>query len=69
MLLRLAKGLRMDDDLMPGIDGSHAVIALNHAVAGLHLGAVVVGDVALARLAGLARFVVVVIEPGLELLH
>ena len=51
------------------IHGRHTVVALNDTVTGFHLGRFIVGDVALARLAGFARFVVVVIQPGLEFLH
>jgi len=39
---------------MLGIDGGHAGVALNHAVAGRHLGALIVGDVALDFLAAAA---------------
>ena len=46
----------------------YSVIALDHALGGLHLGALVVGDVALDRLAGFARLVVIVFEPGPDLL-
>ena len=41
-------GLGFDDDLVLGIDGGHTGIALDDAFAGGHLGAVVVGAVALA---------------------
>src|SRR3989338_8442614 len=40
--------LRFDDDLVTGINGGHAGIALDHAFAGGHLGGFVVSAVALA---------------------
>ena len=51
MLLALAKGLGVDDDLMLPVHCGHAVIALERALAGGHLGAFVIGDVALHFLA------------------
>ena len=41
-------GLGVDDDLVRTIDGSDAAVALNHALGGGHLGALVIGAVALA---------------------
>ena len=56
--------LRFDDDLVSGIDGGHAGVALYHALARRHLGRFVVGAVALAdrAFAALAIFRVIV-EP------
>ena len=53
-----AVGLCFDDDLMPGINGCYAGIALNHAFGCCHLGGFVVGAVALAERA-FAAFAVV----------
>jgi hypothetical protein len=43
---------------MLGINHSEAIVTLDHALGGLHLRALVVGDVALDGLAGLARLVI-----------
>jgi len=51
VLLTFAKGLGVDDDLVFLVHCSHAVIALDGALAGGHLGASVIGDVALHFLA------------------
>ena len=40
--------MRRDDDLRLAIDRRHRGVALNHTLGCRHLGAVVVGDVALA---------------------
>lgn len=48
LLAASAVRLRVDDDLVPGIDGRYAGVALDHALAGGHLGGVVVGAVAFA---------------------
>src|SRR5690606_39570487 len=47
VFLAFANGLGVDDDLVLFIHRSHAVIALNRSLAGGHLGAFVIGDVAL----------------------
>src|SRR5688572_4935168 len=67
MLLRFAKGFGMDDDLVFGIDTGHAIIALNHAVGALHLGAFVVGEITLLRLAALSRLIVILGKPAFDL--
>ena len=41
--------LRLDDDLMRAVDGRDARVALEHAFARRHLGAVIVGPIALAE--------------------
>ena len=64
MFLGCTEGLGMDDDLVLVIDHGHTVIALDHAVGGLHLGALVVGDVALYGLTCFTRLVVMLFEPG-----
>ena len=61
-------GLGVDDDLVRTIDGSDAAAALNHALGGGHLGALMVGTVALADRAFAALAVVgVCAEPLAEL--
>ena len=67
LLLPLAEGLRMDNDLVFAVHRCDSVIALNHTAGGLHLGRIIVGDVAFARRAALARFVIVVFEPASDL--
>jgi hypothetical protein len=47
-------GLGIDDDLMLLIDHTHPVIALDHPVAGRHLGALGIGDIALSLAAARA---------------
>ena len=59
MLLRFAESLRMHHDLVLGIDYRQPVIALQHAMTGLHLGAIVIRHVAFFRAAPLARLVIV----------
>jgi len=68
VLLGLAEGLGMDDDLMLTVNGGHAVVTLDYPVRGLHLGGVVVCDVALPGLAGLTGLVVVMGQPLPDLL-
>jgi hypothetical protein len=68
MFLGCAVGFGMDDDLVLVIDDRYAVIALDHAVGGLHGGALVVGDVALYGLILLTRLVVMLFEPCPDLL-
>ena len=68
MFLGCAEGLGMDDDLMLVIHDGYPVIALDDPVGGLHGCALIVGDVALYGLAGLARFVIVFFQPGPDLL-
>ena len=46
-LLPFPMGLGVHDDLMFLIDHSHPVVALDHPVAGRHLGALGIGDVTL----------------------
>ena len=65
MLLGLAEGLGVYDDLMFGVDAGNPIVSLNHAFAGLDLGAFIVSDVALDGGAAFAGFVVMLIEPGL----
>lgn len=60
MLLRLAKGFGMDNDLMLAIHGGHPVVSLDNTMRGLHLGRFVIRDVAFSRLAG---FVIVIFQP------
>ncbi len=59
--------LCMDHDLMLAVDHRYAVVALDDAVGGLHVGAFIVGDVALPRFALAAGLVVVFLEPGFDL--
>ena len=47
MFLAFAKGLGVDDDLVLLVHRGDPVIALDRALAGGHLGAFVIGDVAL----------------------
>ena len=65
MFLGGAEGLGIDHDLVFGIDTGHPVVPLDHAFAGLDLGAVIIGDVALDGGAAFARLVVMIIEPSL----
>ena len=58
----------MDDDLVLVIHHGYAIVALDHAVGGLHRGALVVGDIALYGLIRLTRLVIVFFEPGPYLL-
>ena len=58
----------MHDHLVFLIHHRHPVIALDHAVAGFHLGAVVVGDITLDRAAARADFVLMAAEPHDQLL-
>src|SRR3990170_1717216 len=67
MLLRLPKGLGMDDDLMPGVGCYHAIVALDHAMGGDHLGTFIVCDVALFDVPALADFVLMLTQPLLDL--
>jgi hypothetical protein len=61
--------LRFHDDLMLLIDRSHPGVALDHALAGGHLGRVVVGAVALAHLAvGPFALLGVLVQPLAQLL-
>ncbi len=68
MLLRLPPGLSMDNDLVFGVHRRYPVIALNDPVGTLHLGALIVGEVAFPGSAGFPGLVVVVGKPGFELL-
>lgn len=67
VLLTAAEGFGGDHHLVLAIDGGDAVVALNHAVTGLHLGAVVVGDVALDHVAAAAGLLFVVRQEFLDL--
>ena len=49
-LLSFPMGLDVHDDLMFLIDHGHPVVALDHPMAGRHLGALGIGDVALTLL-------------------
>jgi hypothetical protein len=64
MLLRLTKGLGVNNDLVLGID---SVVALDDAIGAFHLGALVVGHVTLPGLPALARLVVVIVQPAFNL--
>jgi hypothetical protein len=57
----------MDDDLMFGINHGNTIKALDHPLPGLHLGALIVGDVALYRRTSCAGLVVVVGKEGADL--
>lgn len=67
VLLALAVRLGADNDLVFGIHSGNAGIALNDPVTGLHLGAVIVGDIALDSAAADALALVVVIKKSLDL--
>ncbi len=60
MLLRRSKGFGMHDDLMLPVNHRYPIVPLDHPVRGLHLGAVIVRDVALNGFTALAGFVLVV---------
>lgn len=51
LLLAFSKGLRLHDHLVPCIGDRDAVVALDHTLVRLHLRRLIVGDVALLRLA------------------
>ena len=68
LFLGCTEGLGMDDDLVLVIHHGDTVIALDHAVGGLHGGTLIVGDIALYGLALLARLVIMLFEPGPDLL-
>src|SRR3990170_2310617 len=68
MLLGDAEGLCRHNDLMLAIHRGHAVIALNDPMRGLHLGALVIGEVAFERLPGLPDLIVIFGQPALEFL-
>ena len=54
MLLAVAKGLGINDDLVFAIDGCYAVIPLNRAFTRCHFSGFVIGNIALDFLLGFA---------------
>lgn len=59
VFLGLADGLGMHNDLVLVINGRNAIVALDDSVAGLHLGAFIVGDVAFYRLARFTYLIII----------
>lgn len=57
MFLTFPKGCGVHHHLMFAVGQGDSVVALDHAFTGRHLGTVVISDVALLRLAGLANLV------------
>ncbi len=57
-----------DDDLVLVIHDGYAVVALDDPVGGLHRCTLVVGDIALYGFAGLTGFVIMLFQPGSDLL-
>src|SRR3990167_1496925 len=69
MLLALAVGFTVHNHLMLTIDRRHRGVTLDHAMTGLHLGALRIGDVALADRAFRSAVLVVGGEEFLDLAH
>ncbi len=67
LALALAEGLGADDHLVFGIDRGDPDIALDHPVTGFHLGALVVGEVALHFFAGVPQALLVLLEKPVDL--
>ncbi len=67
MLLRLAMGLRVHHHLMLRVHSHNTDVALNHPTARLHLGALVVRDVALDRFAARSDLLLVSRQKLLQL--
>lgn len=68
VFLALSVGVRLYDDLVFGIDRHHTGVALDDTMAGFHLGAVVVGDVAFDDISAHAFSVFVGLEELADLL-
>ncbi len=66
MVLAIAHGLAIDDDLMLVVDQSLGIIALNHAVGGWHFRRFIVGDIALNLSFGLSLLRLVLFEKVIE---
>lgn len=67
--MSFAKGFGIHDHLVLLIHHRHPVIALDDAMAGFHLGTVVIGDITLDRQPAGTDLVVVAYQPGGELLR
>src|SRR5437773_1209363 len=67
VLLGLSKSLSMHHHLMLAIDRGYPIITLNHPMRALHLGALIVRQIALSGLATLAYFLLVLFKPALKL--
>ncbi len=69
VLLRLAKSLCRNDDLMLRVHHGNPVVALDDALAGLHLGALIIGDVALHHSARCADLILTLPKEPFDFRH